>query len=215
MSTDRPTAGSPDLTESELWTGGYLEAALIFDATMDSAADQRLVEALRLLWSHTAMSGPFTSSFNPQRLTEFTTQLLLPDSTVRPCGWCQVAPDRWTLATTIWVREEAGDEPLFDWLYLALPLASLGSLDSRVDGYPFGDTSDCRSWLEPLMARLADISAPVMTACDARLGLIGFEIAGLVSQDELRGKPPLDTGRGYVVRKADGSVNYVSPSVWR
>lgn len=154
-------------TEPDTWNGGY------FELTMEIGFrdDERLRGGVVALWDHPALAGCYL---------DFTRE---PEQQSRLGPSSQpLETNLYGIATTPTGREVACrsytainrfDEGA-DWLYLLIPLGSLGNV-YPVGAYPFDDGAS-RDWILPISEWLRQIGETVFESVPFRLGLVGWEI---------------------------------------
>ncbi len=188
-------------TAESAWFGGFYELAL----EVGPRSDDRLRAALAAVWSHPDLDGCYTDCFRepadqPRLMPtwlEDGSHLLgvarLPNGLRVACGTCMI-------------REENGGP---DWLYLYLPLGSLGNA-YPVGGFPFGSEADWPGpWRDEVEDWLAEVGQWVAQSASFRLGLIGFEVSGQAYAADLAVQGvPAERFVGYLW-PSGGSVRYL------
>jgi hypothetical protein len=161
----------------QLWLGGFYELAIAYEHSSDIVLDK----ALQAIWDFPDLQGCY----------------LRPD--VEPSGQQRVAPTLGALEAgghlrgivtvpngkqvacgTFMVREEKGPT----WLGFYMPMGALATAYD-VGAYPFEQDGSSQSWREPLERWLAAIGEFVFAKSPYRLGLVGFEVSGMVSVEDL------------------------------
>jgi len=109
------------------------------------------------------------------------------------------------------LREDDGAGP--DWLKLGFPMGALVRVLADVGVYPYrGDRWDPTvPWRRSLDDWLADVGRTVYAAAPFRLGLIGFEVGGLLPIDPAYLDPAAARPVGLLVPAAD-SLTYLPAS---
>lgn len=211
-----PRSGDrPDLSDAAQWIGGSIEAAVVLGRRSDAGSDARVLTALSSAWSHPSLDGFYSGRFTPAGLLErchvVDASTVDPRAPGRQLGWLHVGGARWAVAATMVLRETTGS-PSLDWLDIVVPIGSLAHADERVGGFPYGDLSASREWMEPLFELLGDVARRVCVATTAMFGVVGFEIAGAAAATD--GAGPLSGGRvGYLVREGT-TYRYRPPTAW-
>ncbi len=215
---NRPTPGAPDLSNADLWHGGFLEAAIVLGRRDDPGANERLVSALRTVWSNEMIFGPYVDRFDfgpdSAPITNISAASIDLQNPGRLYGWIKLPSGDWSVGGTDVIRQEFGD-PNLDWLDVHLPLGGLTEIDDRVGGYPFGDIATCRDWLEPVSARLGAIGSAVLGAVGGVVAFVGFEVSGTSEADGWNGTVPSKRSIGYVTLNDGGVTEYHAPTEWR
>jgi hypothetical protein len=193
---DMPDPAS--LIDDENWSGGFYELAIELGAS-DS---QRVQQALSTLWRTAAIDGCH-GGFNfeeqvPCTVASLTTfghlrgTVVLPSGRRVVCGCVTLGGD---------------EEP--DWLDFYLPLGALARVDRRIGGFPFDSRSGEESvvWRRPLDDWLAGIGTRIFRQVPFRLGLIGFELDGNISSEQMNGVVPDQRWEGYLL-PAGGDLRF-------
>jgi hypothetical protein len=185
------------LSEDETWFGGFYEAAIVFGKTGSATADKRLRGAVTALWSHPALRID-----RPLDLGDLDNLRRIEGELNHPT----LGP---LVFGTVVVRER--DTPNGDdWLYAVVPMGGLEERVPDVDGWPAGDHPHSQRWREPLERALGDVALHVTRATPIALAIIGFEIAGVIS--DFKADKPRRTG--FVVRDEDGDFVYWPTTDW-
>lgn len=160
--------------EAENWLGSYHELAMELHPAGD---DERLLRAVKRLWEHRALTGPWTEREG------FGAAPAMPASILHagpaPCyGAFALRGGREIGCVSHVVREEGGS----DWLTLSLPTAMLG-LAYRV-AYPL--TAELNPWLVEVDEVLLDVAEWLHAVIPFELAIVGEEVSGLRSAVELQ-----------------------------
>jgi len=168
-------AAPEDLDHRANWTGGYYELAI----RLGARDDLRLELALESVWRNAKIEGcyarvafrhyPATLSLSSlERHGHLTGVVELPGGVRMVCG-------------VVAVREEHGA----DWLDFYLPLGALGTADSRVGAFPFGDDGGLgsRGWREPIEDWFGFIGEDIFADVPFEYALSGFEASGRKPED--------------------------------
>ena len=127
-------------TEPDTWNGGFFELAL----ELGPRNDQRLRDAVSVLWKHPTLAGCYLD-----RDKEPGQQKRLePASQALECNLYGVAmtpAGKEVACRSLPIRFDDG----IDWLYLVVPLGSLGTADP-VGAYPFDDGETSMDWIIPV-----------------------------------------------------------------
>jgi hypothetical protein len=165
------------LFTEQVWLGGFYELAMEYEPWSEASLD----EALRALWHFPDLEGcyprPDIEPSEQQQITPSAARLeanghlrgiaTLPDGKKVACG-------------TYLVREDLGPA----WLGLYLPMGALATAYD-VGAFPFTYDGASRTWREPLESWLAIIGESVYSQIGFRLGLVGFEVSGTMSANDL------------------------------
>jgi len=207
------------------WHGGHYELEL----RLGRRSDPRLTAALRALWSHPALEGPYADrdreptaqdKVDPlhgldDHLRGFAT---LPGGARTPCG---------SFPHRLGAEDVAGE----DGLSFYLPVVGLTIAWPQVGRFPFPEPErpddpgfpfperwrrvDDRPWQEPLEEWFAEIGSVVFDAVDFRAGLVGFEIyveAREWNRWVARGVPE-KRGIG-ILRPGPGGLEWYPATMW-
>lgn len=179
------------------WTGGFYEAALVLGKIKSAAADERLRRAITVLWSNPRLS--LSRDLDMRDLDNI--------------GRIEGVLDHPTLGSLVcgsFVVREREETDGDDWLYAVVPLGGLSERIDTVGAWPAGDTEGSRSWREPLEQCLSDLALEVSRAVPIRLAMIGYEIAGMISEF----KPDQPRRIGFVVRDEASEYRYWPTTDW-
>ncbi|GIJ81199.1 hypothetical protein SAMN05443287_1049 [Micromonospora phaseoli] len=181
-------------TDDENWSGGFYELSLQWDGR----DGQGLQRGLSALWGAAAVDGCYGSrSHEPgdQEEVPCTVEslmafghlrgtVLLPSGDRVVCGCVTLGGD---------------GEP--EWLDFYLPLGALARVDQRIGGFPFDSRSgeDSLAWRRPLDGWLAAVGTRIFRDAPFRLGLIGFELDGRISSNQINGHAPDPRWEGYLL----------------
>lgn len=178
-------------TDAYTWAGGFYGLAI----ELGPRSDERLQAALEAIWRHDGLDGCYGN-----RDAEPSNQpRIAPTLETRLFGVATMPNGQQVACGTIIVREDEGP----DWLCFSLPLGALNTAYD-VGGYPFGGGSSSHSWREPLDDWLAWIAAAVFAATPFQLALIGHEVSGATSADEVQTMgAPEERWVGMLWRKDD------------
>jgi hypothetical protein len=189
------------------WVGGFYELALEYG----HAPDERLEAALDALWANSTLSGwhaaHATTSPPPGTLypklttlrsgTHFHGVARLPKGKQVDCGICLI--------------QETGGS---NWIDFYLPLGGL-SAAYDVGAFPFDRRTPSQEWREPVESWLAEVGRAVFQAAPFRLGLIGFEVSGDTTADELmKTGVPGERAFGYLW-PADQPLTWYPTNQWQ
>ena len=174
-----------------VWFGGFYELAI----ELGKPSDERLFEALKVLWQHSSLQGCYLEDDiepDKQEQIEPLPELLnrmhlyglaqLPDGKKVACGSCII-------------REDDGS----DWLDFYLPTGALGRAYD-IGGYPFDAAGFAhRDWQVSVDEWLKDIGTHIFSVVPFNLGLIGFEVSGEFYAAEILEKGiPAERHIGYL-----------------
>ncbi len=191
----------PLFLSADAWTGGDYE----LDVQLGPRSDERLDAALRALWSHPDLSGPFLhADVEPGE-----------QAPVAPAeGALGVASVLGTAPATCRCTTVADDEH-GDILNMGLPLGSLQQAWPQVGGYPFladGEgPDDARAWQEPLEAWLGSIGMHIARQVPFVVGFVCFEGPGLFDVDHAtwrRRGVPAERPYGLLWPDDDGTMRW-------
>jgi hypothetical protein len=151
-------------TESDAWHGGDFELAL----ELGQRCDRRLQEATAALWSHPSLTGCYLESDKePAEQERVEAGSMAPGSA---CLGVATTPSGHQVACrSVAIRYDDGT----DWLYLCLPLGSLGNA-YPVGAYPFDDGRS-HSWVLEVSDWFREIAKLVFASMRFRGGVVGFE----------------------------------------
>jgi hypothetical protein len=171
-------------TGEETWIGGFYELALEFGA---ESADM-LPPALEALWATPGLQGCYLRrDLEPAEQARVAPSLAAQEANGHLYGVATLPSGQQVACGTVLIKESDGTA----WLDFYLPLGALATA-WEVGGYPFDNDPASQRWREPLERWLAGIGQAVFSRAPFRLGLIGFEVSGSVTSQELRsaGVPP-------------------------
>ena len=126
-------------------------------------------------------------------------------------GVAKLAQGPRTVCVASSLREDDGAGP--DWLKLGFPMGALARVLEDVGVPPYrGDRREPTApWRRSLAEWLADVGRTVYAATPFRLGLIGFEVGGLLPLNPAYRDPAATRPVGLLVPAAD-SVTYLPAS---
>ena len=109
-----------DPLDDETWFGGFYEAAIILGSSRDPGADEKVADALRIVWLEPSMQACAIGDRKDWDWSRARVPLTL---SVEPhaYGALRVAEVGLLPVTTLIVREDEGD----DWLYIGVPLGGV------------------------------------------------------------------------------------------
>jgi hypothetical protein len=180
----------------ESWRGGYYELGIVLGPASDRHADQRIQNAVRAVWAHPSLHGPFFSRrfHRDDSFVDLTNKLSEANSLY---GIVRL-PFGETAFTTVVLREEF--DPFEDWLYLSLPLGELANIHPLIGGYPFTPHDDGSVWTPFVETILLSIASEVARHAGFDRGFIGFEVAGFSYEQ----RTPVPQQRNYGVLLGEG-----------
>lgn len=170
---------------------------MVLGKTNSTIADERLREAIEALWAH-----PNLRITAPLNLSDL-------DNLERVEGELDHPSLGPLVFGSVVVRERdtpGGD----DWLYAVIPMGGLEERVPDIDGWPAGDHPQSQRWREPLERSLADLALHVSRTTPMAFAMIGYEIAGVVS--EFKPDPPRRIG--FIVRGENGEFSYWPTTDW-
>jgi hypothetical protein len=172
-------------------------------------SDNNLLTALRAIWDHPFLHGCYLhSDQEPLDQERVTPDLAHIHSGVHLLGLATLSNAIQIACGTCCVREDEG----VDWVGLYLPMGALSAV-YPVMGFPFDDHLH-QEWRSPLEDWLASIGKTVYQTAKFRSGLIGFEVSGEVSADDISiNGVPQDRRIGYLVPH-DGKLDYYPTTNW-
>ncbi len=190
----------------DAWGGGFYELALAFASPVDQALDA----ALKTLWNLPGIQGCYLrSDVAPSSQPRIVPSLAALNSAGHLRGIATLPNGKSVACGTYRVSEEGGP----DWLGFYIPLGSL-STAYDVGGYPFATGPTSAKWRQPLEEWLAGIGQAVFAHATFQLGLVGFEVSGEISPQEIRisGAPDARV-RGYLV-PTHGQLRWYPTNQW-
>lgn len=199
--------GDIDLSDLDVWVGGYYEAAIVLGACTDPEADTRLHSAISEIWS---LPNIGSCSFDPSGQGNVIPAAEPLDRILRLYGWFHDREAGAIPFTTVVVRESEPDGQ--DWLYAALPFGGLQMAIPSVSVASF-DLKDDNPWVMPIERSLADIALAVSRKVPFLIAAIGEEIAGYIEEDAFNGVFSDCRRIGYVA-PCDGAYRYLPNTVW-
>jgi hypothetical protein len=163
-------------TGGDVWTGGFYELALEFETGVPNG----LVSGLRQLWQLEDLDGCY---LDPEREPEDQVRLKFEPSLLSAGHLLGVAvvPGGFRVACGSCTIEETEGS---DWLVFYFPMSALGHA-YPVGGFPF-DSRDHESWRVPLDDWLATLGRRIFQRVPFALGLVGFEVSGLLRAADLQ-----------------------------
>jgi hypothetical protein len=189
-------------TDPENWTGGWYELSL----ELGQRCDERLDHALRVLWQEAGIDGCVGSpDQEPADQATIAPSVASLNRFERLHGCVQVPGG----ASVVAVCSAFNFQGKSDWLTLGLPLGSMGRVDRRIGGFPFGDDGGLPSlaWRVPLDDWLAHVGVEIFHQVPFQLGLIGFDVAADTGVDDLQGVVPAERPAGLLLPH-EGAVSY-------
>jgi len=160
-----------------VWLGGFYELALEYEPWSESL----LEKALQRIWEFPDLQGCYLEpDVEPSHQVRVAPSLAMLDENGHLRGTATLLDGREVACGTYLVREEQGPA----WVSLYLPMGTLATV-YEVGAYPFEHTGSSRSWREPLEKRLAAVGEFVFSKVPFRLGLVGFEVSGMISAGDL------------------------------
>lgn len=197
-----PLGDPAAFTIADNWHGGFYELAI----ELGPPSDERLDRALTTIWEWAGVEGCYgsrTSEPADQPVIPCTARTLdqfgclrgvtrLPSGVPVVCGALAVRGGEWT-----------------DWLSFFIPLGALERAESRVGSFPIGHEHEASlAWRQPIDDWLAGIGAGVYDAVQFLLALIGYEVSGAVSAEELGADPPESRLISYLLPR-NGELLYL------
>jgi hypothetical protein len=200
----QPRAPAAGQLEAD-WSDGHHELAL----ELGEPDDDRIDRAMAALDDVPELDG-WWSSKDPQDrdADRLPARLSSVDGRGQMYGTATLAQGPCTACLAYALREGDGAGP--DWLMLGLPMGALVRVLADVGVHPYrGDRWDPSApWRRSLDDWLAEVGRTVYAAAPFRLGLIGFEVGGLLPLDPAYLDPAAARPVGLLVPSAD-SVTYL------
>jgi hypothetical protein len=161
----------------EMWGGGFYELALEYGHSSKAS----LAEALQALWTRPDLQGCYLhADEDPSRQPRVAPDLGVLESGEHLRGVATLPNGIQVACGTYLVREQAGEA----WIGLYLPMGALATA-YNVGGFPFDQSDSSQDWRQPLEEWLAQIGQGVYLKSPFLAGLVGFEVSGAVSAEEL------------------------------
>lgn len=191
----------------EAWRGGFYELAMQFENLSPDALDR----ALQAVWAFPTLQGCYLQpDADPTRQPRVAPTLEALNANGHLYGIATLPNGKTAAGGTYRVREDSG----CTWLGFYVPLGALAQAQD-IGAYPFADEARSREWREPLETWLAQIGQAVFTCSPFRLGLIGFEVSGTVSDTELAaGGVPAERFIGYLY-PTDNRLAWYPTNQWQ
>src|SRR5947208_2014639 len=195
-------------TNKDTWHGGFYELSM----EMGRLSEEKLEAALEAIWIFGDLRGCYLRSdiepqFQPQVAPDIKT--LRSHNHLR--GIAKLPDGKLTACGTFLLQEEAGD----NWLDFYLPMGALTMANDAVGAYPFDSNGISQTWREPLEIWLAKIGHSVFSKVPFLLGLVGFEVSGEVTADELKVTGvPAERCMGYLY-PIDGKLTWFPTNQWQ
>jgi hypothetical protein len=192
----------------DTWHGGFYELSL----EMGRATEESLDAALKAIWSSADLRGCYLRpdiepSFQSQIAPDI--KVLLSHSHLR--GIANLPNGKKIACGTFLVQEEGGG----NWLGFYLPMGALSPAIENAGAYPFDSNGISQSWRQPLETWLANIGQSVFSKVPFHLGLVGFEVSGEVTADELKVTGvPAERSMGYLF-PMDGKLTWFPTNQWQ
>jgi hypothetical protein len=189
-------------TEPDVWSGrGSIELLLMLGEISDAAVR----EVLRTAWEWPCLEGPYLSnSVEPE--TQSTPRLEDVDLGTTPIlyGVADLPNGSSAAFASFHIRDENGA-----WIYLGVPLGSLGRVYS-IGAFPFEGTP-LDDWATEVYGWLAELARWVHRQATFRRAIIGW--LTLIEVGELiDGCVPERRFHGYLI-PSDGELKYLPPNV--
>lgn len=184
-------------TEDEVWLGGFYELALEFAAGKPKDA---LDLGLKTIWN--GLDGCYLrADVEPSQQPRVEPSWLMLETHGHLRGGARLPDGKRVVCGTCSVQEENGAA----WIVFYIPMGALESV-YRIS-YPIG--AESKQWREPLESWLADLGQRVFAVADFLLGLIGEEVSGTVSAQELeKTGVPSERSIGYLWPERGRSIWY-------
>ena len=203
--SSRPRPGPPAAGQLEAdWSDGHHELAL----ELGEPDDDRIERAMAALDDVPELDGWWRSKDPQDRGDRLPARYSSVDARGYMYGTATLAQGPRTACLAYALRE--GDEEGPDWLKLGLPMGALVRVLGDVGVHPYeGDRWDpAAPWRRSLDDWLAEVGRTVYEAVPFRLGLIGFEVGGLLPLDPAYLDPAAARPVGLLVPSAD-SLTYL------
>jgi hypothetical protein len=160
-----------------IWLGGFYELALEYEP----ASDALLERALQAIWAFPDLQGCYLRpGVEPSQQQRLAPSLALLEENGHLRGIATLPQGRKVACGTYMVREEQGPA----WVSLYLPMGALAKVYDA-GAFPFESSGACHCWREPLDQWLAAVGEFVFSKVPFRLGLVGFEVSGTESAEDL------------------------------
>lgn len=186
--------------------GGFYELAI----ELGQPSNQRLLDALKALWHHPSLEGCY---LDWKREPKEQQRVLISEASLESTHLYGLAhlPNGFQVACgSCVVREPDG----FDWLDFYVPTGALGDA-YEIGGYPFELVGGVayQQWQVHIDEWLRRIAEQVYKNAPYRLALIGFEVSGATSAEEIaRNGIPAHREIGYLWPE-EHHLRWYSPTI--
>jgi hypothetical protein len=161
----------------QAWFGGFYELAMEYEPWSEGNLDG----ALKAIWDFPDLQGCYLRhDIEPSQQQRVAPSLAMLEANVHLRGIATLADGKQIACGTYLVPDDAGPA----WIGLYLPMGAL-STAYDVGAYPFEQDTSSQRWREPLEKWLAAVGEFVFSRSAFRLGLVGFEVSGMVSAKDL------------------------------
>lgn len=210
MGVEDPT----DFLDEENWAGSHITLAIQLGPSSTPIADERALRALRAIWKHPSLEGPYRSRWLPldrqDRVPAVPSALDEPEHLY---GLATLTDDQQVVCFTVLSRGSYGDG--CDWLALCLPSGALGRVGVNADHLPTLPAEELRHWRQYMDTWFVPIAAAVHLQAPFLLAVLGEEApvsAPWLPDGPFDGTLPSERTGAYVVPGAAGAgVEYHGP----
>jgi hypothetical protein len=162
------TMVAPLFTVPEAWRGGSYDLCLLLRDAEESMLERAVIRA----WAHAELDGCYSDpSREPEDQPRLTAAAAHREFDMLR-GRARMPNGSWVACFTYVVRDDWGA-----WLYVGLPLGSLGGA-YPIGGYPFASQiEDDTAWEAEVSTWLADLARWVHGAAALEIGLVGCVVS--------------------------------------
>jgi hypothetical protein len=167
--------GDPaDFLDRENWSGSHITMAIQLGPSTAPDADQRALRALRAVWGHPSMQGPYPDCWSA--VGDQDPAPPVPSTFDEPehlCGLAVLPDGQRVVCFTVISRGSYRDG--CDWLALCLPSGALGRAGIHADYLPTLVPDELRYWQDYMGAWFVPIAQAVQRQAGFRLAVLGEE----------------------------------------
>lgn len=165
-------------TKDNVWLGGFYELAL----EVGINSDEQIRAVLQAIWSYSKLEGCYLDqSKETGEQQPITSSKTLIESGMHHYGLAHMPDGEHLIACGVCIIREAGG---VDWVIFYLPLGALSEV-YEVGWFPFANGRPSEHWQKPVDAWLAEMGKYIFSIAEYKLGLIGYEVSGLINSNEI------------------------------